>query len=301
MTVTGKVQKFRMREDSIARAWAAGRERDGDRVTAAAARPGPSRTSIWPSRARVAAAISSTAWPNASALCLAGVRKPLTFRTYCKRGGPHVVVGHVLGIGLTQGLDAAAHEPTVGQAEPGWRAGTRRPGRARRRVCPARPGKGVPGEELAALRRRGGGPASGGPGDGQAARAAGGRPPDGWRAAAARDGRAAGRECRGPAGGWLGLYLGGHASTQIGPVRRPDVDPARAVRADRDQRAAARLAAAGQPSGPAAAERQRPATRRAGGQAAAERSGPAAGTARSGRPAISGTPSSRLRCAACSR
>jgi hypothetical protein len=42
------------------------------------------RTSIWPSRARVAAAISSTAWPNASALCLAGVRKPLTFRTYCK-------------------------------------------------------------------------------------------------------------------------------------------------------------------------------------------------------------------------
>src|SRR6266566_8760882 len=42
------------------------------------------RTSIWPSRARVAVAIASTAWPNASALCRAGVRKPLTFLTYCR-------------------------------------------------------------------------------------------------------------------------------------------------------------------------------------------------------------------------
>src|SRR5437588_133214 len=31
----------------------------------------------------VAAATASTAWPNASALCPAGARKPLIFRTYC--------------------------------------------------------------------------------------------------------------------------------------------------------------------------------------------------------------------------
>jgi hypothetical protein len=31
----------------------------------------------------VAAAIVSTAWPNASALCAAGARNPLTFLTYC--------------------------------------------------------------------------------------------------------------------------------------------------------------------------------------------------------------------------
>ena len=40
-------------------------------------------TSSWPSRVAVAAATASTAWPNASALCPAGARKPLIFRTYC--------------------------------------------------------------------------------------------------------------------------------------------------------------------------------------------------------------------------
>jgi hypothetical protein len=31
----------------------------------------------------VASAMASTAWLNASALCAAGARKPLTFLTYC--------------------------------------------------------------------------------------------------------------------------------------------------------------------------------------------------------------------------
>src|SRR6516164_2106848 len=41
------------------------------------------RTSRWSSKAAVAAATASTASPNASALCPAGARKPLIFRTYC--------------------------------------------------------------------------------------------------------------------------------------------------------------------------------------------------------------------------
>src|SRR6516165_5250991 len=41
------------------------------------------RTSRWSRSVAVAAATASTAWPNASALCPAGARKPLIFRTYC--------------------------------------------------------------------------------------------------------------------------------------------------------------------------------------------------------------------------
>ena len=44
---------------------------------------GPDLTWSWSSSVAVAAATASTAWPNASALCPAGARKPLIFRTYC--------------------------------------------------------------------------------------------------------------------------------------------------------------------------------------------------------------------------
>jgi 8-oxo-dGTP diphosphatase len=47
-------------------------------------RRGAARTSRWSSRVAVAAATASTALPNASALCPAGARKPLIFRTYCR-------------------------------------------------------------------------------------------------------------------------------------------------------------------------------------------------------------------------
>src|SRR6202047_2765000 len=47
-------------------------------------RRGAERTSRWSSRVAVAAATASRALPKASALCPAGARKPLIFRTYCR-------------------------------------------------------------------------------------------------------------------------------------------------------------------------------------------------------------------------
>ena len=65
---------------------AAGRPRTAGSPPQARRRPvaAPPRTSSWPSSSRVAAVMASTAALNASASCAAGVRKPLTFRTYCR-------------------------------------------------------------------------------------------------------------------------------------------------------------------------------------------------------------------------